>query len=585
MPGNQQIVGYATLPSNIVSKSRIIGPLNRNESKQIATHAMVFMLSGITVRWKIPVAYYYTHKASFAPLPVIEEISKIVKTAFEVARCRTRGLANDAGSCNQKVWRHLGIELKREKDHPLKISNSFMMHDQKIYVFADLEHIIKNWRCAIFNQWKDGFFFKLSDAIFAKYAEEHGLVSPCIVWGHIYELYKFDCLHEYKYAPRLNKECFEFTTSWAKMCVPTAMAVLSRAVAAGLRMLVKHHNYPADYLTTALFCDIFGKWVNLMNSRSPSFALSYKRRDYNELMEFLDEFMIFTDSIQTHPNPSANYRKDFQKGAILLTTSVKEVAKDLLDEGYDFVLPSRFGSGPCENLFSTIRKKDPAPTYLAFQKIMQCLVITRSTLKHENGTYLNDEDEVNWVTDFKKLKDSKTDPEIEEMNFEIGDYKMTDFSQIQGITFHLGYVLKKTICSVSHCQKCIDLLTTSHENRTWKHSLITEKAYVDGALKLPSEMASDLFENANNRFMENRDTFDKAPRTLDKFIAWLSKELVEKYKEFPSCHLDLLLRRFFKTRMYFLANTMDEKIQNEIKSIRENNFGSRTMMAHRANKK
>ena len=77
-PGTQQIVGYATLPSNIVSKSRIIGPLNRNESKQIATHAMVFMLSGITVRWKIPVAYFYTHKASFAPLPVIEEISKIV---------------------------------------------------------------------------------------------------------------------------------------------------------------------------------------------------------------------------------------------------------------------------------------------------------------------------------------------------------------------------------------------------------------------------------------------------------------------------------------------------------------------------
>merc|ERR1712016_370736 len=141
------------------------------------------------------------------------------------------------------------------------------------------------------------------------------------------------------------------------MCVPTAMAVLSRQVAAGLRMLVKHHNYPAEYLTTALFCDMFGKWVNLMNSRSPSFALSYKRRDYNELMEFLDEFMIFIDSIQTHPNPSANYRKDFQKGAILLSTSLKQVAKDLLDEGYQFVLARCFGSGPFEKFFSTVKKK------------------------------------------------------------------------------------------------------------------------------------------------------------------------------------------------------------------------------------
>ena len=38
-PGNQQISGYATLPSNIE---------NASESKQAATHAMVFILAGIT---------------------------------------------------------------------------------------------------------------------------------------------------------------------------------------------------------------------------------------------------------------------------------------------------------------------------------------------------------------------------------------------------------------------------------------------------------------------------------------------------------------------------------------------------------
>ena len=55
-PGTQQIVGYANLPSNIAS-----------DEKQVATHDMVFILSGLTVRWKMPVAYYYTHKGSFAP--------------------------------------------------------------------------------------------------------------------------------------------------------------------------------------------------------------------------------------------------------------------------------------------------------------------------------------------------------------------------------------------------------------------------------------------------------------------------------------------------------------------------------------
>ena len=128
-------------------------------------------------------------------------------------------------------------------------------------------------------------------------------------------------------------------------------------------------------------------------------------------------------------------------------------------------------------------------------------------------------------------------------------------------------------------------MTTSHENRTWKHSLITEKAYVDGALKLPSELASCLFEDANCRYMENRDSFDKAPRTLDKFCVWLSKELSQKHTDFPQCHLDLLLRRFFKVRMNYLANHLDEELQKQIKDIKESTYGSRTMMAHHANKK
>ena len=189
----------------------------------------------------------------------------------------------------------------------------------------------------------------------------------------------------------------------------------------------------------------------------------------------------------------------------------------------------------------------------------------RSSFGHGNGTYLADEEQVNWVTSFKELKDSKADPEIEEINFETGDFDLTDFSQIQGITYHAGFVLKKTICSVSHCSKCIDLLTTIH--RTWKHSLITEKEYKEGALKLPSELASNFFEMANARYMDNCNKFDEVHRPLDKFIAWLSPELVEKNPDFPKCHPDLLLRRFFKVRMFYLASHMDGQLQNQIKDI------------------
>ena len=58
-----------------------------------------------------------------------------------------------------------------------------------------------------------------------------------------------------------------------------------------------------------------------------------------------------------------------------------------------------------------------------------------------------------------------------------------------------------------------------------------------------------------------------------------------KCKDFPQCHIDLLLRRFFKVKNFFLANHLNEEMQEKQKEIRENNYGSRTMMAHRANKK
>lgn len=197
--------------------------------------------------------------------------------------------------------------------------------------------------------------------------------------------------------------CFEFKNSYSKMCVPTAIAVLSSAVAAGLRMLVKHHGYPKEMLTTALFCDMWGKWIHIMDSRCESTSLSYKNmNEFNEWMEFFEEFIYFIDSLQVHP--TQNFRKDFQKGAILTTVSTMQQAKELLDEGnLDHFKPSVNGSGPCENFFSTVRRHNPAPTMGEFQNIMKCLSILRTT-SADNGTYLRDEDAENWITQFKELK-------------------------------------------------------------------------------------------------------------------------------------------------------------------------------------
>ena len=196
-PGTQKIDGYATLPPNFETKTK----------PPIATHTMVFMLARIKIRWKLPVAFFYTHNASFQADELIKQLEKIICTAKDMAQCNIRGFANDQGSCNQgeyflklfeyclnsytyqlrnlffnilAVWKKLGIVLTRNVENPLKIENSFVLNDMVIYAFADFQHVLKNWRNALFNQWKNGFKFRISDAIFAMYAQPHGLISQDI---------------------------------------------------------------------------------------------------------------------------------------------------------------------------------------------------------------------------------------------------------------------------------------------------------------------------------------------------------------------------------------------------------------------
>ena len=182
---------------------------------------------------------------------------------------------------------------------------------------------------------------------------------------------------------------------------------------------------------------------------------------------------------------------------------------------------------------------------------------------------------------FQALQD---DPELDDVIFQIGDFEISDLAEQQGLVYHIGYIVKKTICTQSHCQHCIDLLTTSEDNQELRHSLILEKAYTEGAFILPSKLACDVLESANAKFMTNRNQFSKAPRTLDKFIDWLKEDLAENFPDFPLCHLDLILRRFFKVRMYFWARFLDAQLQKEIKDQKTKNYGSRTMQGYHMNK-
>ena len=124
----QQIDGYATLPPTFDPDFL---------EQHYATHQMVFILARIDRRWKVPVAMFFTHKDSFSAESVKKELETIIATAKEVASVKTRGFANDMGSCNQGVWKLLGIKLTRDPSNPMNIICYVLINGVKVYIFAD----------------------------------------------------------------------------------------------------------------------------------------------------------------------------------------------------------------------------------------------------------------------------------------------------------------------------------------------------------------------------------------------------------------------------------------------------------------
>lgn len=66
-------------------------------------------------------------------------------------------------------------------------------------------------------------------------------------------------------------------------------------------------------------------------------------------------------------------RKSYQAGVILLTSSIHQIAEELLDDGQKFLLTSQFTQDCLENLFSIVWLQQPAPTPLAFKIILKMI--------------------------------------------------------------------------------------------------------------------------------------------------------------------------------------------------------------------
>ena len=434
-------------------------------------------------------------------------------------------------------------------------------------MLADVPHLLKSIRNALYNNKEL--------TIAEEFVQEAELPSNKVYWAAIEAVVEFQENMDWPLAPHLKKEYIKLT-SFSKMNVPPAKAVLSKETAEAINILVNKYGKPREWLTTAYFCTCVSDWYDIMNNRKVSIAFSYKNMEaHEEFTSYLKFFMRFFSSMKLHPNQKGGL-KPSQKGVLLSTSSVLYLQMVLLDEGYVFVLTARFSNDCIENIFSVVRLKGKLPTCLLFKWILRCVSLCQFMRKVKGSSY-DDDDHVSFLADLKSLKEyhqelqvviteeseeiSVTTPvtirELSELEEDDTFFEtwQNDFDPSEGsFIYFCGYILKKTILKKQGCKECIgQWITTKIDWKNENYTFINLREYKEGALTRPSQKAIDIFTIAEKVFREHINGLKNTENVASKLTDRALLIIEDTYSTVKKCHLKTIMSRFLRARLHFFA--------------------------------
>jgi len=212
-------IGYITIPNQLGS----------------ATHGLVFMLSGITTRWKQIVVHHLTGN-SISGDTIANIILQIIEFCNNID-LKVCSVTSDMGSCNRAAWNKLGIVCSHSNKTVATFKNP-TSPEGEIKVFADVPHLMKNLRNHLTN--------KQEILVPEDIASANTLVSKTVSIIPVQQLLDYQETKQLKLAPKLSPKHLNLS-HFNKMKVNYAMQIFSHAVASAIRFLVQLKILPENY--------------------------------------------------------------------------------------------------------------------------------------------------------------------------------------------------------------------------------------------------------------------------------------------------------------------------------------------------
>ena len=302
---------------------------DEKEKNRLATHALVFIVRGLSLHLKQVIGYVLT-----GPSTKSARLWKYVKQIIHrltVERLDVRGVVTDIGSNNTGLWSMLGVHAMKCQTtpsctHPEDPS-------KKLYWIADVTHILKNIRASLQSQ-----VIYLSDDVVG----ENHLPTNLVSLQHILKLTKLQEPEArdrgFILAPKLLQKLLA-PTQFEKMRVHLSSKVLSKTTARALRSCAEEPSIKGIgivVLATAWFIEKVNDWFDPINSRNHG---SDKHDAGDDKIEELKSFM----ELMKHVKFSKRGWKPIQTEVILSTTSIIQLHEDLVkNRDFLYLLTSRF---------------------------------------------------------------------------------------------------------------------------------------------------------------------------------------------------------------------------------------------------
>lgn len=559
---------------DIIEGYEDLGNLGRTD--KIGSHALVIMIRGLYVNWKLPFSYFFTGNGIKGDNLVII-LNECVKKLLDFGLLPS-AVVCDQGSQNRRMFSLLGGTISNP---------SVTINGQKLILIYDMPHLIKSLR----NNLLDG-----------NIQIDNNIIS----FQDVKAAYEIDT--QSKTARALCKITPSHLTpnAFQKMSCKLAIQLLSRSVAATIKTCISTGELKSN---TALYTSQFIEKINDMFDSANSknlYDTNPNRRPMSErnpqvLQNLKNVFTLFEKAVkinlknnkQSIPPCFTGLKWTITALLDLYESEKIEMSQNLPNKEY-FLMTNRLTQDPLENLFSIIRQKNgynKNPTARNFRccfgticsySLMKCA--ESCNCEEDEDNFLNVETSVNVQTEIPSTG------EIQHSNNQIQlihdcDLESDSSSNYVPITpidnpktleccatvYFTGYLAFKCLKNFS-CDNCEKNLTTCNNLNDQTQLLLTFKMFnVNGSpnqgLKVPSKILIDIANICLNIFNEQFMKIKHEKQIIFNLME-ISKNEINKNVlnlDASQCkeHYLYIIELLFRTKIFKACNFINAELHNK----------------------